>query len=191
MDLIAYMASIEPNAVTIVDTFGSLMKPELCSIAEIFDSHFDPAVSICFHPHDNLLLAFSHAQLFIDLFLGKRNISIDSSLNGMGRAPGNLQTELILNYLNLTSNCSYQLSSIFDGVSTVVSNFKSSLSWGFHPLYASSAFYKVHRSYPEFLLHTSGLSLDAMHQIILELRASPHKDSYNESVIHDLLTKFV
>ena len=108
----------------------------------------------------------------------------------MGRAPGNLQTELILNYLNLTVNSSYQLASIFDGISTVVSNFKSPLSWGYHPLYASSAFYKVHRSYPEFLLHSSGLNLDTMHQIIFQLGTSPHKGSFNKAVILDLLKQF-
>lgn len=189
--LLESISSLQPNGVTIVDTFGSLMMSDLRELADTFDRCIDPSISLCFHPHDNLLLSFALSQLFIDLFSSKRNIWIDSSLNGMGRAPGNLQTELILEFLNLTSESSYHIPSIFHGISTVVSNFKSPLAWGYHPLYALSAFHKVHRSYPEFLLHSSNLELESMQKVILELKSSSEKDSFNKALAHQLNDQFL
>lgn len=189
-DLLMSISSLEPEAVAIVDTFGSLMKPDLCKLANIFHDNLNSSISLCFHPHDNMLLSFSLSQLFIELFSGKRNIWIDASLNGMGRAPGNLQTELILNFLNLTANRSYHIPSVLKGISTVVSNFKLPLAWGYHPLYALSAFYKVHRSYPEFLLNSSNLELDVMQYIMLELQSNPQKDNFNESLALQLVNQF-
>ena len=187
--LLEMISSLEPYGVAIVDTFGSLMMSDLRQISHSFDSILDPSISLCFHPHDNLLLSFALSQLFIDLFSSKRNIWIDSSLNGMGRAPGNLQTELILNFLNLTSESSYYMPPVFNGISTVIDNFKSPLSWGYHPLYAFSAFHKVHRSYPEFLLHSSNLDLETMQNIILTLKSSSEKDSFNKILVSKLVNQ--
>lgn len=185
--LLEMISTLEPCGVSIVDTFGSLMMSDLRVLGNTFDCSLDPSISLCFHPHDNLLLSFALSQLFIDLFSKKRNIWIDSSLNGMGRAPGNLQTELILNYLNLTSESSYYMPSVFNGISTVVSHFKSPLAWGYHPLYALSAFHKVHRSYPEFLLHLGDLDLASMQAIILKLASSSDKNDFNETLALHLI----
>jgi len=189
--LLEMISSLEPDGVTIVDTCGSLMMSDFRELAETFDCSLESSIALCFHPHDNLLLSFALSQLFIESFLSKRNIWIDSSINGMGRAPGNLQTELILNFLNLTSRSSYNIPSVYNGVSTVVNNFKSPLAWGYHPLYALSAFHKVHRSYPEYLLHSGSLDLESMHSIILKLSSSSEKSNYNEKLALQLVKQFV
>ena len=165
------------------------MNSKLRSIVKTFDDHLDPSVSLCFHPHDNLLLSFSLSQLFIELLGAKRDIWVDSSLNGMGRAPGNLQTELILNYLNIKNQSDYIIPSVLNGVKTVIDNFKKPFAWGYHPLYALSAFYEIHRSYPEYLLHSSELSPKSMHIILEQLKDDSIKVSYDVHHISSLISQ--
>ena len=51
------------------------------------------------HLHENMAMSFCLAQNFVDYHLN-RPVSIDGSLMGMGRIPGNLPIELEDDYLN-------------------------------------------------------------------------------------------
>lgn len=178
---------LQPKAVAIVDTFGSLTYKSLTSLCNLFDDYLDPSVSICLHPHDNLLLAFSLAQSFINRLLPSRNIWIDSSINGMGRAPGNLQSELLLNYLNLYHNCTYCLDSIYKVLPLIESKFKTESAWGYHPAYAESAFNQVHRSYPEYMIHKTRLDLASIAKVLSLLSTSPERESFNEAFLNTII----
>lgn len=48
-------------------------------------------------------LAFSNVQTFIDMN-SARDLIIDSCVMGMGQGAGNLQTELIIGYINKADN---------------------------------------------------------------------------------------
>ena len=179
---------LQPEAVAIVDTFGSLTYGSLAKLCNIFDDCLDSRISICLHPHDNLLLAFSLAQSFINRFLPSRNVWIDSSINGMGRAPGNLQSELLLNYLNLYHNCSYNLESIYEVLPLIVSKFKTDFAWGYHPAYAASAFNQVHRSYPEFMIQKTDLDLVSIAKVLFQLSTTQERENFNEAFLKTLIT---
>jgi hypothetical protein len=45
-------------------------------------------------------LSFALSQKFIELSQGKRPVTVDCNVLGMGRGAGNTPTELILNYMN-------------------------------------------------------------------------------------------
>lgn len=175
---------IVPFAVSIVDTFGVLDLKELKSIVKLYDENMDPSIRIGLHVHENLSLAFSMAQYFLRITKESRNVIIDSSLMGIGRAPGNLCTELITDYLNKNYRKEYDIRVIMAAIDNNIKPFKKNFRWGYAPEYALSAKYRVHRSYAEFL-ETIGVSLDNI-DILLNKIDDVHAKKYNKIYIENL-----
>lgn len=150
-EFIKYINEINPYAVMIVDTFGVLDVKSLRIIAEEYDRKLNPNIRIGIHAHENMSLAFSLAQEFIQSIGCRRDVIVDGSLMGIGRAPGNLCTELICNYLNDNNGKNIQLTKILELIDDDIAPIKHTHKWGYSPEYFLSAKYKVHRSYAEYL----------------------------------------
>lgn len=80
------------DIVYIVDSFGSLFPKD---VIKIFSSFKERKFKMGFHAHNNLELAFANTITAIDC--GAE--IVDSTILGMGRGAGNLNTELLLPYL--------------------------------------------------------------------------------------------
>ena len=149
--LIVYANEIKPYAVMIVDTFGVLDVDTMVMIANNYHKKLDPSIRLGLHAHENMSMAYSLAQQFIRTVGNERDIIIDGSLMGIGRAPGNLCTELVCNYLNERYEKGYGLSAILESISDDILPIKENHKWGYSPEYFLSARYKVHRSYAEYM----------------------------------------
>ena len=90
---------INPYAVYIVDTYGLMHKNQVLNYFNILDKTLPKNIKIGFHSHNNFQLSYANSIELIEL-KSDRNIIIDSSLFGMGKGVGNLNTELIADYLN-------------------------------------------------------------------------------------------
>ena len=178
---------VVPFAVSIVDTFGVLTIEELEKILNLYDNELDPRIRIGLHVHENLSLAFSMAQYFLKHTDLKRKVIVDGSLMGMGRAPGNLCTELITNYLNNFYQKEYVMSPIYSAIDKEIKPFKKHFKWGYAPEYIISAKYRVHRSYAEFL-ETNGVALENIDLLLSEIDTE-HAKKYNEKYITDMAKK--
>lgn len=99
LSLIQLVNHIKPYAFYIVDSFGMMNKKNLIRLFYLVEHNLDESIWIGFHSHNNKQLAYSNAQCLIDTQTA-RNLIIDSSIFGMGRGAGNLNTELIVEYLN-------------------------------------------------------------------------------------------
>lgn len=86
-------------ALYFVDSFGYMYPEDVERLFKFYDERLDPNIKIGFHAHNNLNLAFSNVQHFLKT-AGDREIIIDSTTTGMGQGAGNMQTELILPFLN-------------------------------------------------------------------------------------------
>ena len=93
---------IHPWQFSIVDTFGSMRRKDLQRITALADHNLDPAIRLGLHLHENMALSFCLAQEFLEMPL-QRDKTVDASLIGMGRIPGNLPIELTADYMN--ENC--------------------------------------------------------------------------------------
>ncbi len=87
------------DSVYIVDSFGSMFPEDLDFIAPIFNEKVNIQTEIGFHSHNSIQMSLALTIKFINL-MKDRNISVDSSLCGIGRGAGNTKTELLLEYLN-------------------------------------------------------------------------------------------
>jgi 4-hydroxy 2-oxovalerate aldolase len=180
---------INPYAVTIVDTFGVLDVESLMVIAEEYNRKLNPNIRIGLHPHENMALAFSLAQEFTKSIGSKRNIIVDGSLMGMGRAPGYLCTELICNYLNDKCGKSIRIPEILKIISNDILPIKRTHRWGYSPEYFLSAKYMVHRSYAEYLSDRD-FNLESI-DVLLSKIDLEHSSRYDENYLTGLIGKYV
>lgn len=148
---------IQPYQFSIVDTFGSMKQKDLDRIVSIADHNLSSNIRLGLHLHENMALSFSLAQSFI-LKQIKRDITIDASLLGMGRVPGNLPIELIADYLNDSMGKEYDIDYLMDAIQDYIQPIKEEQSWGYSPAYFLSAKYNLHRNYAEHFLNKGDLT---------------------------------
>ncbi|MCR2125124.1 aldolase catalytic domain-containing protein [Campylobacter upsaliensis] len=146
--LIKTLEELKPYGISLVDTFGSFTLNEFEKVLKIFDKNLSPNITLGIHLHQNLNLALSLAAKATKLIIN-RDLIIDSSLSGMGRVPGNLQSELFANYLNQNFNHQYNIEKLLS-LTALIEEFKILNRWGYNPIYMYSASLNIDRTYPEF-----------------------------------------
>jgi Isopropylmalate/homocitrate/citramalate synthases len=155
--IIKKVNAIQPYQFCIVDTFGSIKRRDLDRIVSLVEHNLDKTIRLGLHLHENMALSFSLAQRFVDMHLN-RPISIDGSLMGMGRIPGNLPIELIADYLNDYDNKNYDIDYMMDSIQDYIFPLKGTSNWGYTPSYFLSARYNLHRNYAEHYLKKGDLT---------------------------------
>jgi len=123
--------ALGPYAVGIVDTFGRMYKNDLLRFYTLADHNLFDNIYIDFHTHNNMQLSFALAQEVVTLSHGKRNLILDATLNGMGKAAGNLNTELIVDYLNRQYGYNYDFDAVCDAIDDHILWIKKEHFWGY------------------------------------------------------------
>ena len=140
--------AILPYQFSIVDTFGSMRRRDLERIVSLVDHNLDPSIRVGLHLHENMALSFCLAQEFIDKHL-LRDTTVDASLMGMGRIPGNLPIELVADYMNEVLGDHYDIDELMDAIQDYIAPMKGETQWGYTPAYFLSARFNLHRDYAE------------------------------------------
>lgn len=144
-------AALNPYAVSIVDSFGYMTKTDFRRYFKVLDNILDQQVSIGFHSHNNMNLAFLTAQDVFDYNTLRRTI-IDCSLYGMGRGAGNLNTELIANYYNMTLGNKYDCMKIIGLISRHIMPIAEKTQWGYTPYLFLTGMMHCHPNFACYLL---------------------------------------
>ena len=186
-ELVENANRIKPYAVMIVDTFGVLDQEQLCTIIDYYDKNLSADIKIGLHAHENMSQAFSLAQMFIKKVGGHRDIIVDGSLMGIGRAPGNLCTELICNYLNTKYSKGYDINRMMKTISKDIVHIKKDCKWGYSPEYFLSAKYRVHRSYAEYLSDRD-VDYDVIDTVLSKID-SDHSKYFDEDYLLNIINQ--
>lgn len=149
--------SIHPYQFSIVDTFGSMKRRDLDRIVSLVDNNLDRDIRVALHLHENMSMAYCLAQNYVDKRLN-RPVSVDGSLMGMGRIPGNLPIELIADYLNDYIGANYDIDYMMDAIQEYIAPLKGHGEWGYTPAYFLSARFNLHRNYAEHYLKKGDLT---------------------------------
>lgn len=150
-DMCKRFSKINPYAIYIVDTFGLLTKEQLVKYAKIADDYVDGGIKIGYHAHNNMQQAFSNATTFAELDL-KHDIVIDASVYGMGRGAGNLNIEMLCNYLNGFRGASYNIEPIYEIWDKSLKEIHSRLPWGYSLEYFITAANQCNPNYASYLM---------------------------------------
>ncbi len=185
LGIIDKVNQIHPTAFSIVDTFGSMKRNDLIRLYSLCENNLDKDITIGLHLHENLSLSYSLAQEFLSIKSYDRKCIIDGSLLGMGRVPGNLCIELILDYLNNYFNKSYNLDPILDTIDDYIVPIKQKEPWGYSTAYSLSAKYNLHRNYAEFLLNKGKLKAKDINHILASIE-DHKKTAFDEAYVEKL-----
>ena len=179
VSLITKVNQVNPYVFSIVDTFGVLLGKD-------FKNHLlNKNITKGIHLHDNLNQACASAQLLIEKNSCESQVIIDSSVAGLGRAPGNLHTEMVAYYINVMQQKQrYKLESIYTLLKNQFLPLKDTLNWEKDFAYCISAFEKVHRTYAEYLL-SKGIPLQDIEKFI-KMIPNENKSRFNEKVISEI-----
>lgn len=135
LDRIIYAAN-EMNAFAcyFVDSFGYMEERDVERLFYYYETKLNPDIHIGFHAHNNLEMAFSNVRYFIDRFQGKKKI-VDSCAIGMGQGAGNLQTEILIHYLNQKYGMQYEFSNVLE-MCDILDKFRhhDMETWGYSPV---------------------------------------------------------
>ena len=157
--------AIHPWQFSIVDTFGSMRRRDLQRIVRLVDHNLDPDIRVGLHLHENMAMSFCLAQEFLDEHLG-RDTTVDGSLMGMGRIPGNLPIELIADYMNENCGKHYDIDHLMDAIQDHIAPLKGETQWGYSPAYFLSARFNLHRDYAEHYLAKGDLTARDINHIL-------------------------
>ncbi len=83
---------VSPFALTVVDSFGSMNKEEIVEKFSFINEKLNKNISLSLHLHDGLNQAKSAIKTIIEIEK-KRQIIIQTSIDGIGRGAGNLKTQ--------------------------------------------------------------------------------------------------
>jgi len=184
LNIINRVNQISPYQFSIVDTFGSMRRDNMRHLVRLADEHLKSGIRLGLHLHENMALSYSMAQDFIEMNL-HRDITIDGSLMGIGRNPGNLPIELICDYINNERVEKYELDYLLDGIYDYILPIRGSVLWGYTPEYYLSAKYNLHRNYAEFYLKKGDLTTRDINLLLSRItkeKAAVFDDKYANEI---------
>lgn len=164
LDLIHMVNDIDPYAFYIVDSFGMMKQKDLIRMFYMVEHNLKERIWIGFHSHNNMQLAYSNAQSLVDIHTS-RNLIMDSSVYGMGRGAGNLNTELFVEYLNENVGGEYILKPLLNIIDEILNEFYQKNYWGYSLPNYLSASHNLHPNYASYLDDKKTLTVEAIDEI--------------------------
>lgn len=189
LDLIVQVNQIQPYACYIVDSFGMMKKKEMLRFFYLIDHNLSPQIAIGFHAHNNLQLSYSNAQVLVEQRT-ERELIIDTSIMGMGRGAGNLNTELFLSYLKEAGIERYKVTPLLQVMDEVITGFYQKNPWGYTLPNYLSAVYNTHPNYALYLAEKNTLTIEGINQIFSQMEEEK-RILYDKSYIEKLYLSYM
>lgn len=189
LKMIEKVNKLNPFAFYIVDSFGSMTLDEFNKYVILANSNLKKSISLGYHSHNNMQLAFSNAVNMCSLKL-KRDIVLDSSIYGIGRGAGNLNTELIADFLNKSYKKEYKILPLLEIIDKFLVSLMKKTSWGFSPAQYLSASFNCHPSYATYLINKNTNHIVSIQKILSNI-SKEKRNSFDKKYIEDLYLNFV
>lgn len=190
LEAIEIINRVKPYSFGIVDTYGAMYKDDVIHYYNLVDYNLDEDIAIDFHSHNNLQLSFSFAQEIIELSRGKRQIILDATLEGVGKGTGNLNSELIMDYLIRKKYYNYNLDILLDTIDEYLHWIKEKHSWDYTIPYAMAGIYSSHANNIIYLNEKHKLRTKDIKQIISMIEPQKRK-RYDYDNIENLYLKYL
>lgn len=172
----------------IVDSFGEMRGNDIYRVLNLIDHNLTPGMLIGYHSHNNLQLAYSNAITMIT-FLANRNIMIDVSVMGMGKGAGNLNTELLLEYLNIYYHSNYEIEPLMTLIDQVINVIHKEFYWGYSVEYYLSAIKHCTPSYAAYFYNKHMLPVADVAELLDSIE-DKKKISFDKEYAETLYVKY-
>lgn len=151
-----------------VDSYGYMEPKDIQRLFAYFDKGLNKNVKIGFHAHNNMNLAYSNVISFINTETD-RELLVDACATGMGQGAGNLQTELIVPYLNEHFGKHYNYEPILEICDILDTEMIPTNLWGYSVTRLLPAVYKTAYKYALVMRNKYHLSFKQMNQILRDM----------------------
>lgn len=178
----------DASAFYIVDTFGEMRPNDMSRMLNLVDHNLIPSMTFGFHSHNNLQLSYSNAMSMLQ-FPTKRDLILDCSIMGMGKGAGNLNTELLLEHLNIFYGTSYNVSPLLDVIDKVINQLHNENYWGYAPEYFLSSAHHCTPTYASYFYNKHMLPIDQVGEL-LGMIDPAKRISFDREYAEDLYRKY-
>lgn len=172
----------------IVDSFGEMRPNDMSRILNLVDHNLLPSMTLGFHSHNNLQMSYSNACALLQ-FPTNRNLMLDSSIMGMGKGAGNLNTELLLEHLNLYYGKQYKIAPLLEVMDKVLNQLHDEYYWGYAPEYYLSSANHCTPSYASHFYNKHMLPIDQVGEL-LGMIAEEKKISFDKNYAEELYRQY-
>lgn len=148
LERVVYAANeMQAYACYFVDSYGYMEERDVERFFRFYEERLDSDISIGFHAHNNLEMAFSNVRYFVEKLHGRKKI-VDSCAIGMGQGAGNLQTEILVQYINEKHGGQYKFDNILK-MCDILDKFRvhDMETWGYSPVRLISAVHNTAYKY--------------------------------------------
>ncbi len=178
----------QTSGVYIVDSFGEMREKDLITLFDIADKALNKNISLGFHSHNNLQLSYSNVISLLK-HVTDRNIILDSSIMGMGKGAGNLNTELLLEHLNLFYDKAYNIDPLLEVIDKVIKPIHSENYWGYSVEYFLSSKYQCTPSYASHFYNKHMLPIADISNL-LSMIEEHKKISFDKNYAEEIYKKY-
>ena len=172
----------------IVDSFGEMRPNDMNRVLNLVDHNLIPTMTLGFHSHNNLQVSYSNAVSLLQ-FPTNRDMMLDSSIMGMGKGAGNLNTELLLEHLNMYYGKSYHIAPLLEVIDKVINQLHNEFYWGYAPEYYLSAANQCTPSYASHFYNKHMLPIDQVGEL-LGMIAEDKKISFDRNYAEELYRQY-
>lgn len=172
----------------LVDSFGEMRPNDMSRLLNIVDHNLVSSMPIGFHSHNNLQLSYSNAMYLLQ-FSSNRELMIDCSIMGMGKGAGNLNTELLLEHLNLYYGKKYCILPLLEVIDKVINQLHNEYYWGYAPEYYLSSANHCTPSYASHFYNKHMLPIDQVGEL-LSLIPDEKKISFDKNFAEEIYRQY-
>ena len=191
LEIVDMVNDVHPYSFGIVDTYGAMYMDDVDRLYGLIDHNMLPDICINFHSHNNYQLSFAFAQEVIKLSgTGNRQIIIDGTLGGMGKVAGNLNTELIVDYLVRKKHYDYEFEDILDMLDDYIYKYSLEHKWGYSTAAMMAGIYKSHPNNIIYLIEKFRLDTKDIGKLLSMIDPAT-RQRYDYDNIERLYTEYV
>jgi 4-hydroxy 2-oxovalerate aldolase len=172
----------------IVDSFGEMRPNDMSRMLNLVDHNLIQSMRIGFHSHNNLQLSYSNAMTMLQ-YPTTRDLMLDCSIMGMGKGAGNLNTELLLEHLNLFYGKDYRVAPLLEIIDKVINQLHNEYYWGYAPEYYLSSANHCSPSYASHFYNKHMLPIDQVGEL-LGMVAEEKKISFDKDYAEKLYRQY-
>ena len=178
----------EASGFYIVDSFGEMRPNDMSRMLNIIDHNLIPTMALGFHSHNNLQLSYSNVMSMLQ-FPTVRDLMLDCSIMGMGKGAGNLNTEILIEHLNLFYGKKYKVAPLLEVIDKVINQIHDEFYWGYAPEYYLSSANHCTPSYASYFYNKHMLPIDQVGEL-LGLISEEKKISFDKNYAEELYRQY-
>lgn len=170
-----------------VDSYGYMEPKDILRLFDYMDKGLNKEIKIGFHAHNNMNLAYSNVLYFINLDT-ERELIVDSCATGMGQGAGNMQTELLVPYMNEHFGKNYNYEPVLEICDYLDKEMIPSDLWGYSVTRLLPAVYKTAYKYALMMRNKYNLSFKDMNAILRDM-PDDMRNRYTRENLESLIAK--